>query len=65
MSKSKKIRKRESKKLKARVGASSTTKPISLRVEIDVLNWFKSRGPGYQTRMNDVLRRCMRSAGKK
>jgi len=29
---------------------------ISLRVDADVLEWFKSQGPGYQTRMNAVLR---------
>ncbi|GAB1406946.1 hypothetical protein MASR1M8_08650 [Thermomonas brevis] len=29
---------------------------ISLRVEQDVLEWFKAQGPGYQTRMNAVLR---------
>ena len=29
---------------------------ISLRVEKDVLEWFKAQGPGYQTRMNAVLR---------
>lgn len=29
---------------------------ISLRVDADVLAWFKSAGPGYQTRMNAVLR---------
>jgi uncharacterized protein (DUF4415 family) len=29
---------------------------ISLRVDADVLEWFKSQGPGYQTRINLVLR---------
>lgn len=29
---------------------------ISLRVDADVLEWFKSKGPGYQTRINAVLR---------
>ena len=29
---------------------------ISLRVDADVLDWFKSRGTGYQTRINNVLR---------
>ncbi len=29
---------------------------ISLRIDADVLEWFKSKGPGYQTRMNAVLR---------
>jgi uncharacterized protein (DUF4415 family) len=29
---------------------------ISLRIDLDVLEWFKSQGAGYQTRMNAVLR---------
>ena len=29
---------------------------ISLRVDRDVLEWFKAQGPGYQTRINTVLR---------
>lgn len=29
---------------------------IALRVDSDVLEWFKAQGPGYQTRMNAVLR---------
>jgi uncharacterized protein (DUF4415 family) len=30
--------------------------PISLRIDPDVLAFFKSDGPGYQTRINTVLR---------
>jgi uncharacterized protein (DUF4415 family) len=29
---------------------------IAIRVDEDVLAWFKAQGPGYQTRMNAVLR---------
>jgi uncharacterized protein (DUF4415 family) len=29
---------------------------ISLRVDQDVLDWFKTQGSGYQTRINSVLR---------
>jgi uncharacterized protein (DUF4415 family) len=29
---------------------------VSLRLDADVLAWFKSQGRGYQTRMNAVLR---------
>jgi len=32
---------------------------ISLRVDEDVLAWFKSRGPRYQSRMNAILRHYM------
>jgi uncharacterized protein (DUF4415 family) len=33
-----------------------TKSSISLRVDRDVLEWFKAQGPGYQTRINSVLR---------
>jgi uncharacterized protein (DUF4415 family) len=29
---------------------------ISLRLDADVLEWFKAQGQGYQTRINAVLR---------
>jgi uncharacterized protein (DUF4415 family) len=29
---------------------------VSLRLDADVLKWFKSQGAGYQTRINAVLR---------
>jgi uncharacterized protein (DUF4415 family) len=32
---------------------------ISLRVDRDVLAWFKSLGSGYQSRMNSILRDYM------
>jgi uncharacterized protein (DUF4415 family) len=32
---------------------------VSLRVDADVLNWFRGRGKKYQTYMNEVLRREM------
>jgi uncharacterized protein (DUF4415 family) len=32
---------------------------INLRIDQDVLRFFKSQGPGYQTRMNAVLRSYM------
>ena len=32
---------------------------IHIRVDSDVLEWFKSQGKGYQTRMNAVLRSYM------
>lgn len=31
-------------------------KSISLRVDAAVLAWFQAQGPGYQTRMNAVLK---------
>jgi uncharacterized protein (DUF4415 family) len=32
---------------------------LSLRVDADVLAWFRSQGEGYQTRMNALLRAYM------
>jgi uncharacterized protein (DUF4415 family) len=32
---------------------------ISLRIDEDVLEWFKKSGPRYQSRINDVLRSYM------
>jgi uncharacterized protein (DUF4415 family) len=29
---------------------------VSLRIDADVLEWFKAQGLGYQTRINAVLR---------
>ena len=29
---------------------------LSLRLDEDVLSWFRAQGPGYQTRINAVLR---------
>jgi uncharacterized protein (DUF4415 family) len=38
---------------------------ISLRVDEDVLEWFRGLGPRYQTRMNAVLRTYMtRTTGR-
>jgi uncharacterized protein (DUF4415 family) len=34
-------------------------RPITLRMDADVLAWFKRRGRGYQTRINRALRRVM------
>ncbi len=38
---------------------------INLRVDADVLNFFKSQGKGYQTRMNAVLRSYMAAPQEK
>jgi len=34
---------------------------VSIRVDADVLAWFRGRGKKYQTYMNEVLRREMRT----
>jgi len=45
----------------ATVVAPAAKQPISLRVDSDVLSWFRSRGPGYQSRMNALLRAYMQA----
>jgi uncharacterized protein (DUF4415 family) len=31
-------------------------RPLSLRVDADIIEWFQQQGQGYQTRMNFALR---------
>jgi uncharacterized protein (DUF4415 family) len=33
--------------------------PLSIKIDADVLAWFKSQGKGYQTRINKTLRDAM------
>lgn len=33
--------------------------PVALRLDADVLAWLKKKGPGYQSRINDILRQQM------
>ena len=35
--------------------------PVTLRLDSDVLEWFKSQVKGYQTRINKLLRTYMES----
>ena len=39
-------------------------KPYSLRLDEDVVAWFKAAGDGYQTRINAALREYILSHGK-
>ena len=49
----------------ARALASKGLKPVpkkmllSLRIDADVIEWFRRQGPGYQSRMNALLRAYM------
>ena len=36
-------------------------KGIYIRLDTDIIDWLKSKGKGYQTRMNAMLRELMRS----
>ena len=38
---------------------------ISLRVDTEVVDCFKSKGPGYQTRINRILRTVMMEGKKR
>jgi uncharacterized protein (DUF4415 family) len=46
---------------KAEVVIPTSKEQISLRVDADVLAFFKQEGRGYQTRMNAVLRSYMKA----
>jgi uncharacterized protein (DUF4415 family) len=32
---------------------------VTIRLDTDMLAWFKGAGPGYQTRINQILRQYM------
>jgi uncharacterized protein (DUF4415 family) len=34
---------------------------LTIRLDVDVLNWLKTNGRGYQTRINRILRTAMES----
>ena len=38
-----------------------TKKTVTIRLDTDVLDWFKHQGKGYQTKINKLLRRYMES----
>ena len=44
-------------------GLKTTSKKslLSLRIDSDVVKWFKAQGPGYQSRMNALLRAYMQA----
>ena len=43
------------------IGIPPRKEAIKLRIDADVLGWFKATGQGYQTRMNNVLRAFVES----
>ena len=44
-----------------RLRLPATKQSVTVRLDRDVLDWFKSQGKGYQTRINAVLRLYMES----
>ena len=47
------------------VGIPQPKRHVSLRIDADVLDWFKRHGRGYQTRINAVLRAYMKGQRQK
>jgi uncharacterized protein (DUF4415 family) len=39
-------------------------KPVTMRLDADVIAWFKKSGRGYQTRINRELRKMMKDEMK-
>ena len=37
-------------------------KPVTIRLDTDIIDWLKSYGRGYQTKTNMLLRHAMRSS---
>lgn len=40
----------------AKMVAPTSKKAVSIRLDSDILDWFKSQGKGYQSTINKVLR---------
>jgi len=43
---------------RGRPRVANPKKPVSLRLDSDVIDWFKRSGEGWQTRINDELRKA-------
>ena len=39
-------------------------KTVNVRIDADIIEWLKSAGTGYQTRMNSILRNVMLQTAK-
>lgn len=48
----------------ARVVLPKSKHVVTMRLDEDVLNWFKSQGTGYQSRINAILRAYMTAQEK-
>ena len=42
--------------------AAPPKEQVTLRLDVDVLQWFKSKGKGYQTEINALLRAYMEAS---
>jgi uncharacterized protein (DUF4415 family) len=46
---------------KAKIVMPQPKETITIRIDTDVLEWFRRQGRGYQTRINAILRSYMRA----
>ena len=46
------------------IGLPPLKTPVNAKFDVDVVDWFKAQGRGYQSRMNAVLRRYMEAHRK-
>ena len=46
---------------KAAAAWTPAKRQLTIRIDVDVLNWLKANGRGYQTRINRILRAAMES----
>jgi len=37
---------------------------LTIRIDADVLEWLKAQGEGYQSRLNEILRKAMLKSGR-
>lgn len=44
---------------KAELRMPGNKERITVRIDHDILEWLRNQGPGYQTRMNAILRQYM------
>lgn len=46
------------------LGPPRRKRQVTLRLDADVIDWFRRSGPGYQTRINQLLRAYMEAHDK-
>jgi uncharacterized protein (DUF4415 family) len=49
---------------KARIVLPQAKETMTIRLDADVLEWFRRQGKGYQTRINAILRTYMNAHGE-
>jgi len=42
-------------------GLPPAKQQLTIRLDLDIIEWFKQQGPRYQTRMNEVLKRYIQA----